>query len=164
MLVRTPACIKTISGFSYLQRGTRIHCVPPQAIQYILFSLVRGYSRSLPIHPLIPGDGLQQQLPSQPHIASSLIGKKKKKNSHRQMLWKPAPLPGAKLRRRASQHICSFSPSSKNNQLTNKCVCARPRVCVCALLCISRLVFRVLLHGKGVFLLVSPRCCRVTCQ
>lgn len=79
MLVRTPACIKTISGFSYLQRGTRIHCVPPQAIQYILFSLVRGYSRSLPIHPLIPGDGLQQQLPSQPHIASSLIGKKKKK-------------------------------------------------------------------------------------
>lgn len=35
-------------------------------------SLVRGYSRSLPIHPLIPEDELQHQLPTETHIASSL--------------------------------------------------------------------------------------------
>lgn len=62
-----------IRSLFHLYRRTGIHRVCHRRLSTVLSSpLVRGYSRSLPIHPLIPEDELQTQLPAQPHSASSL--------------------------------------------------------------------------------------------
>lgn len=114
--LRTPACIRQSRLFlTFRHAQVSIVCHRRLCTAYSA-SLVRGYSRSLPIHPLIPGDELHHQLPTETHIASP-----------------PALLPltdsstsgcsgNLRFRRQPScdeqlHSVFVVSPSSKNNQL-----------------------------------------------
>lgn len=69
--VTTPAWIRQFLLFLTFTDG-QVSIVCHRRLRTVnSVSLVRGYSRSLPIHPLIPGDELQHQLPTEPHIAPS---------------------------------------------------------------------------------------------
>lgn len=84
----------------------------------------RRSSRSLLIHPLIPGDELHQQHPPN-HIPLPPLALLSPglffPLSHQQMLRKPALYAQSEVATITSQHICSFPPSKKKQPLIGVC-------------------------------------------
>lgn len=96
--------------------------------------LVPGYGRSLPIHPLIPGYELQNQLPAPPHIASSLFTDFPPADARETWAFRREPSCDEELHR-----IFVVPLSSKNNQLArvwaHLCISAECRYMAQAFVC-----------------------------